>query len=273
MRKNRFHYTVKRLVDSETSSGYLLLGHYSVPDDINVNFKMISSKSLPLPIAFEKTDSLPNSQLRLIVGPNSESTDPNWYEIENTTNVDLFTRESSDMNSKSTQNEIQDLNISKNSVASQTDNINDKDEVLWKYILKHFYLWAYHQEHKGIKILLTIAVCLLISLLWYMRNQVFQKPFLDGFPMLVRLIYCWFNFQYMVFKQLSQSGSRFSNSSYVYNGKFLSVPEELENGYIKIGKILFQPEQVIGRGCEGTFVYRFLFCQLNQIMFLKTLYN
>lgn len=65
-------------------------------------------------------------------------------------------------------------------------------------------------------------------------------------------------FQYIVFKQLSQSGSRFSNSSYTYNGKFVAVPEELENGYIKIGKILFHPEQVIGRGCEGTFVYRLL---------------
>lgn len=172
IRKNRFHYTVKRLVDSDSSTGYLLLGHYSVPDDINVNFKMISSKSLPLPIGFEKTDGLPNSQLRLIVGPNSESTDPNWYEIENTTNIDLFMRESDDLSTENAQNEIQDLNISKNSVASQTDNMNEKDEVLWKYILKYFYAWAYHQENKGIKILLIIAVCLLISLVWYMRNQV-----------------------------------------------------------------------------------------------------
>lgn len=36
----------------------------------------------------------------------------------------------------------------------------------------------------------------------------------------------------------------------------IAVPEELEDGSTKVGKIIFHPEQILGKGCEGTFVYR-----------------
>lgn len=37
-----------------------------------------------------------------------------------------------------------------------------------------------------------------------------------------------------------------------------AVTEELPNGLVQIGKIIFHPEQLLGKGCEGTFVYRFV---------------
>jgi serine/threonine-protein kinase/endoribonuclease IRE1 len=31
---------------------------------------------------------------------------------------------------------------------------------------------------------------------------------------------------------------------------------EVPEGFIRIGKIMFNPQDVLGHGCEGTFVYR-----------------
>lgn len=57
--------------------------------------------------------------------------------------------------------------------------------------------------------------------------------------------------------QLSQNGSRSSqHSSYGSNNHVTAVSEELPNGLVKVGKITFHPEQLLGKGCEGTFVYR-----------------
>ena len=33
-------------------------------------------------------------------------------------------------------------------------------------------------------------------------------------------------------------------------------PEMLENGTVKVGNIQFDPATVLGKGCEGTFVYK-----------------
>ncbi|XP_077295002.1 serine/threonine-protein kinase/endoribonuclease IRE1-like [Arctopsyche grandis] len=230
------HFNVKRNEQNELSSGYLLLGHYSVPEDVNTNFKMLTSKStsLSLPLTFVKTDSISNSQLRLIVGPNSESAEQNWYEIENTTEVDLklSTRESHDRSFHQSDDNDRSINTSMNSVSSQTDDGNGREEILWKFVLRNTFIWITQQEHIGIKFLLIVVVGLLILVFWYLRNQI------------------------LIFQQLSQSGSRFSNSSYIYNGKMIAVPEELEDGSTKVGKIIFHPEKIIGKGCEGTFVYR-----------------
>lgn len=33
---------------------------------------------------------------------------------------------------------------------------------------------------------------------------------------------------------------------------FVEVPE----GHVRVGKVIFNPNDELGRGCEGTFVYR-----------------
>lgn len=53
---------------------------------------------------------------------------------------------------------------------------------------------------------------------------------------------------------------QFSNSSSTSSAKrepvFYSSAIELESGYVQVGKILFNPLEILGKGCEGTFVYK-----------------
>lgn len=54
-------------------------------------------------------------------------------------------------------------------------------------------------------------------------------------------------------------GSRENNSTSDYYGtrsNALVVPEDMGEGIVKVGKITFDTGQVLGKGCEGTFVYR-----------------
>ena len=39
-------------------------------------------------------------------------------------------------------------------------------------------------------------------------------------------------------------------------GGVTAVAEDLEDGRIRVGKIFFEPDQLLGKGCDGTFVFR-----------------
>mgnify|MGYP001196808457 CR=1 FL=1 len=52
---------------------------------------------------------------------------------------------------------------------------------------------------------------------------------------------------------LSSTGSR---SSQVGTMEVTALPVELDNGHIKVGNIHFDPTNILGKGCEGTFVYK-----------------
>ncbi len=41
-------------------------------------------------------------------------------------------------------------------------------------------------------------------------------------------------------------------------GEITAVTEELDSGEIRVGKITYDPRQRLGKGCEGTFVYRYV---------------
>lgn len=64
------------------------------------------------------------------------------------------------------------------------------------------------------------------------------------------------------FNNYSRShGIRLSNSSNWSNSSqskydFTNHPVELNDGSVKIGNIIFDPNQILGKGCEGTFVYK-----------------
>ena len=77
----------------------------------------------------------------------------------------------------------------------------------------------------------------------------------------------WFiRFVKQQFKQWEQGFGRSSNSASNSTSNISSVgsgnyeitasPVELEDGTIKVGNISFNPLSVLGKGCEGTFVYR-----------------
>lgn len=88
--------------------------------------------------------------------------------------------------------------------------------------------WLDSQENKILKVLLIILVGCVISMLWYLHITVKEL------------------------KQQSQTGSNGFRS----NGGVYHELEDLGDGDIRIGKITFNPSQVLGKGCEGTFVFK-----------------
>lgn len=92
--------------------------------------------------------------------------------------------------------------------------------------------WLNQQESKGLKLTLIILVGCIITMFWYL------------------------NAQFKEFQQLSQ-GSRESSRT-GSNGKNADVyiPEEIGEGLVRVGKITFDTSEVLGKGCEGTFVYK-----------------
>ncbi|RVE44453.1 hypothetical protein evm_010857 [Chilo suppressalis] len=132
---------------------------------------------------------------------------------------------------KDVENET-NLKSSSVSVSVQTEdlfeNMNFRPD-LW---YKKLYLWLQHQENTALKLALIILVGLVITMFWYLRYQARE------------------------FQQLSQGGSRSSTSSTSSNAEITGYLEEIGDGEVRIGKISFHTGQVLGKGCEGTFVYR-----------------
>ena len=53
-------------------------------------------------------------------------------------------------------------------------------------------------------------------------------------------------------------GSRNSSSHRDVGHEITAFPVELGDGTIKVGAINFNPDVVLGKGCEGTFVYKYV---------------
>lgn len=128
----------------------------------------------------------------------------------------------------------------KSNVGTQTED--DKETASERQKVKEGYFrgyyldlrhWINHQENKGLKLSLIIMTGMVFGMFWYLLMQVREV------------------------QNLSQNGSRGSQQSSVgRNGNITAFSEELPGGLVKVGKITFHPEQLLGKGCEGTFVYR-----------------
>lgn len=98
-------------------------------------------------------------------------------------------------------------------------------------------VWLDDQESKILKVLLIILFGLVIAMFWYLKYT-------------VRVI------------QQSQSGSQ----TMIVGGKRNGVYHELidlGNGLSQVGKISFDANDVLGKGCEGTFVFKGTFEKRN----------
>jgi len=43
------------------------------------------------------------------------------------------------------------------------------------------------------------------------------------------------------------------------------MPEEIGDSLVKVGKITFNTEEVLGKGCEGTFVYKYIIFLMHSV--------
>ncbi|KAK9885458.1 hypothetical protein WA026_010953 [Henosepilachna vigintioctopunctata] len=106
----------------------------------------------------------------------------------------------------------------------------------WTYVQEYkmnVMNWVKTQENKELQLTIIVLIVCLVAMIFYVHLQ-------------VREIY-----------NLSQNGSRTSQpGSTGQNGSITAYSEELPNGMVKVGKISFHPDQLLGKGCEGTFVYR-----------------
>lgn len=120
------------------------------------------------------------------------------------------------------------LDISNNTVQLESNHN-------WQKILLDMYsttkIWINQQENTGIKLILIIFAGCMIAALWYLYVQNKQQ-----------------------LQQLSQFSRE--NSRTNYSGNSIVMPEDIGEGLVKVGKIIFDTGQVLGKGCEGTFVYK-----------------
>lgn len=98
--------------------------------------------------------------------------------------------------------------------------------------------WVNDQESKILKVLLIILFGMIIAMFWYMRYTVREL------------------------RQQSQSGSQTMLVARKTSGSFQELVE-IGDGTIQVGKISFDPNAVLGKGCEGTFVFKGTFEKRN----------
>ncbi|KAJ8963537.1 hypothetical protein NQ317_019034, partial [Molorchus minor] len=84
--------------------------------------------------------------------------------------------------------------------------------------------WINQQENKLLKLALVVLTGCIIAMFWYLQIQVRKE--------------------YRLTK------------SRLLQGEDMNLSEELPNGMVRVGKICFNTKQLLGKGCEGTFVYK-----------------
>lgn len=90
--------------------------------------------------------------------------------------------------------------------------------------------WLNDQESKILKVLLIILFGMIIAMFWYLRYTVREL------------------------RQQSQTGSQTLSFERKTSGSFQELVE-VGDGLIQVGKITFDPKKVLGKGCEGTYVF------------------
>lgn len=141
-------------------------------------------------------------------------------------------------------NDSQSILHTQDASVQTDDNDNNKTNSILKQDSKETLRNLYYriknyinaQENKVLKLLLIILIGVIIALFWYTRNAVREL------------------------RQHSQNGSKSSNRSNVSEYTEL---EDIGLGEYKVGKICFNPSEVIGKGCEGTFVFKGTFEKRN----------
>lgn len=102
-----------------------------------------------------------------------------------------------------------------------------------QHLYSGFKMWISQQENKSLKVAMALIIISMAALFCYVRGK-------------MREIH-----------QMSQSSR--SGRGLESDSGLVSQPAEFHGGGIRVGKITFFTNEVLGKGCEGTFVYRGLF--------------
>ncbi|XP_042207257.1 serine/threonine-protein kinase/endoribonuclease IRE1-like isoform X2 [Homarus americanus] len=96
--------------------------------------------------------------------------------------------------------------------------------------------------------------------LWFLCDTVnlLVVIFMLGFGIIAFLLYKQAQDYARLTQEMSsrRPWSQGSNSSGGSSGNITALAEELDNGTVSVGKIIFDPQQLLGKGCDGTFVFK-----------------
>ncbi|XP_018329756.1 serine/threonine-protein kinase/endoribonuclease IRE1 isoform X2 [Agrilus planipennis] len=215
-----------RLSDSPTSlqlnpEPILYLGHYNVP--------AFSSCKLQIPYRNNGRQLITDESYSSKTAGKRTKSNP-WFDFSKSEDMygDIHTLSHRRKMSIGTETQL--------SIDDENDTMDDDKgfkKGVFEGTIKNLKLWLHEQENKGLTILVIVLIGCVIGMFWYLQVQVRE------------------------FQQLSQHSSKSSNTnSSTKNGLVTAVAEELPNGLVQVGKITFHPEELLGKGCEGTFVYK-----------------
>lgn len=228
------------LIDYDEGRGdpMLFLGHYQVPEtDLDMKLSISQSPSVKreeltgrkkVP-STKPTTSNNNGNNNGNNGKRNVAPRPNFEILKLNKNEDKKVIRSQDMGVQTDDLEMDLLNKSK--------KIGKKDLFL------NFYRaaknWMEDQENHILKLLLLVLSILILAMFCYTRNA--------------------FN----ELRQQSQNSSSNTNTNRINSNSNYSDLIEHENGDLQVGKIFFNPNEVLGKGCEGTFVFKGTFEKRN----------
>lgn len=159
-------------------------------------------------------------------------------------------------------------------IAGQSDMSNDttrsENNRNWQRIISKTYstskMWFNRQENidaKWIAIPITLTIGTIVA--WYLykqrKDQLQHASQVRHRTELGKRIGCNYYIRVELTKlnlcaKSSRESSRSNDSGKSVNS--VIVQEEIGDGSVKVGKITFDTRQVLGKGCEGTFVYKYV---------------
>lgn len=201
----------------EKNKNVIVLGHYTVPK-VKEELKLSISppKYLQDRASNGKIDENSNNDNRELIAPQGENTGEP-FELN--------------LNRKSIKNNI---------IPPPKDKSRFTDRIFMgakspKEYIKKAYIesqsWLNDKERTILKVLLIILFGLVIAMFWY------------------------FKYTLRVLREQSQSGSQTMNSGGKRGGSYHELID-LGDGVSQVGKICFNASEVLGKGCEGTFVFK-----------------
>jgi serine/threonine-protein kinase/endoribonuclease IRE1 len=227
-------YALPSYVESETTTissneEHLLLGG---PSYIDIDNNKILSPANHVFVSMDTRDDYQNVKNTIILGHYKVPMEYKQYQplhqpLQITGRSDLIILNTSILNMTETKLITMQADI-------LNDTIQSESKRNWQMFISRIYnsskTWINQQENKDIK--LITFLCTIVTV-WYLRSQ--YKYFL-----------------------ISQNNLRETNRLNCSKSKdpLVTVAEDIDEDLVKVGKIRFDPKKILGKGCEGTFVYK-----------------
>ncbi|XP_061395116.1 serine/threonine-protein kinase/endoribonuclease IRE1-like [Musca vetustissima] len=200
----------------------ILLGYYNRPNDVNLQLS-------PSP-AVTKDDS--NHQLATISASlNGPGRSILSSDKEKPTAADIGVQTDPIIELK-IESEIPNKTFGRFAFNKTKEIIIDNSKQVRSFI----YEWFVDHPSNRVHVILCIIIVVMLMMFWYMHSsmQELRNQSENGS------------------KTLGNSGSRGSGSSNISAQDLI----DLGDGHIRVGKISFNSNEVLGKGCEGTFVFK-----------------